>query len=66
MLVTNAVRADIPTPEGANMDGWQITICYTDEEMVTLLAGYDESSATSPSVALCRPTMRAILNEVKS
>ena len=65
MLVTSSVHAEIPTPEGAYTDGWQITICYTAEEMETLLAGYDESSGTSPSATVCRPTLRAILNAVK-
>jgi hypothetical protein len=65
MLVLNASHANIPTPEGANEDGWQIQICYTDEEMETLLAGYEEASSTSPSALVCRPTLRAILNVVK-
>lgn len=66
MLVTNASHANIPTPDGANVDGWQIQICYTDAEMAELLAGYDETSATSPSAVVCRPTLRAILNAVKA
>jgi hypothetical protein len=65
MLVLNASHANIPTPDDAYVDGWQITICYTAEEMETLLAGYEEASATSPSAVVCRPTLRAILNAVK-
>jgi hypothetical protein len=65
MLVTSSVHAEIPTPEGAYTDGWQITICYTAEEMEALLANYDEASGTSPSVGYCRPTMRDILDAVK-
>lgn len=66
MLVLNASHANIPTPEGANEDGWVVQICYTDAEMAELLSVYDQSSATSPSVTYCRPTMREILNAVKS
>jgi len=65
MLVTNAGHANIPTHDGANVDGWQIQICYTDAEMAELLANYDEASGTSPSVIYCRPTMREILDAVK-
>ena len=46
MLVINAAHANIPTPEGANEDGWQITICYTDTEMEELLLSYDLVSGT--------------------
>jgi hypothetical protein len=65
MLVTNASHANIPTPDGAYTDGWQIQICYTDDEMTELLANYDEASGTSPTVGYCRPTMREILDAVK-
>jgi hypothetical protein len=65
MLVTNAYQANIPTTEGAYTEGWQIYICYTDDEMAELLANYDEASGTSPSVTYCRPTVREILDAVK-
>ena len=66
MLVTSVAKnADVQTPDDIYTSGLQITICYTDEEMEALLAGYDETSATSPTAVVCRPTMRAILNAVK-
>ena len=49
MLVLNASHANIPTPEGANEDGWQIQICYTAEGMAALLLNYDPVSGTSPA-----------------
>lgn len=47
------------------VDGWQVIVTYTDDEMSELLANYDPESGTSPSVADSRPTVRAILNAVK-
>jgi len=67
MLVTSVAKgAEVPNPDDSYSSGLVVTIVYTDEEMETLLANYDEASATSPSAVVCRPTLRAILNAVKA
>lgn len=47
------------------VDGWQVIITYTDDEMSELLTNYDPESGTSPTVGYCRPTVREILDKVK-
>jgi hypothetical protein len=67
MLVASVAKgAEVPNPDDSYSSGLVVTICYTDEEVEALLAGYDESSATSPAATVCRPTLRAILNAVKA
>lgn len=60
-LYSEAVRTDVWGPDGVE-PGWSVTTTYTLAEMQRLLAAYDPSSGTSPSVADARPVLRAILN----
>jgi hypothetical protein len=62
MLVTNVNSAEVSVSDGSYTSGVQVTLCITDAELATLLAAYDPASGTSPSAALCRPIVRAILD----
>lgn len=57
-------HTDVFADDGQVVDGWQVIVTYTDQEMSDLLFNYDETSGTSPSVGYCRPTVRAILDAV--
>jgi hypothetical protein len=64
MLTIQCCQAEIPLPDGTYSAGWAVTVAYTDEEVLALLAAYDPTSPTSPSATVCRPTMRTVLDAV--
>ena len=45
-------------------EGYEIFLSFTKEEMDDLLAAYDPTSGTSPSVSYCRPIVKAILDKI--
>ena len=47
-------------------EGWEVFVSFTKEEIDELLAAYDPSSSTSPSVSYCRPIVREILDSILS
>lgn len=65
MNTTDVSKALVPGDGGIGLfDGWQVTCSFTDAEMTELLAAYDPASSTSPSVTVCRPIVRAMLDAV--
>jgi hypothetical protein len=58
-------KSDVWNDADECVSGWTCILTYTEEEMEELLSNYDESSATSPLVGYCRPTMRVLLDKVK-
>lgn len=65
MEVVETRQSDVFGPNGIET-GWSISITFTDAEMSDLLAAYDPVSGTSPSVTICRPIVRQILDAVKA
>ena len=63
MLVNQVFYNSVPGPEGP-VYGWIITVTFTHDEMQAILAQYDPASATSPSVTVCRPIVRPMLDAV--
>lgn len=45
-------------------DGVKVEVVMTYDEVRNLLASYDPGSSTSPSTAVCRPVVRAMLDAV--
>ena len=45
-------------------EGWAIQVVLSDEEVAQITAAYDPASSTSPSVTVCRPIVRAILDAI--
>ena len=64
-MKTEARKSDVWSDSGECVSGWTCIVTYTDAEMAELLANYDPTSGTSPSVAYCRTTVREILDAVK-
>jgi len=62
---TEVRRADVFDDNDNVVAGWQYFITFTEDEMNAMLAGYDTASGTSPSVSICRPPVREMLNAVK-
>ena len=66
MQVTSVLPGDIPIGDEAYGPGVAVTICFGDSEIAALQASYDPSSSTSPSAAVSRPIVRAILDAVRA
>lgn len=66
MLIDNVNLGEYQTEEGVYKTGHSVSIVLSEEEVQILLAEYDPASATSPSVATCRPIVRAILERIVS
>ena len=45
-------------------DGVQVCVTMSYDEVRNLLASYDPALSTSPSTAVCRPIVRAMLDAV--
>lgn len=45
-------------------EGWAIQVVLSDEEVAQITSAYDPLSSTSPSVTVCRPIVRAILDAI--
>lgn len=45
-------------------EGWAVQVVLTEDEVAQLTAAYDPASSTSPSVTVCRPIVRAILDAI--
>lgn len=52
------------TPGGVSSEGTPLSLWIDRTELDRLLAAYDPSSGTSPSVSDARPVLRAILDAV--
>jgi hypothetical protein len=52
------------TPGGTPAEGTPLSLWIEGSELDRLLAAYDPSSGTSPSVSDARPVLRAILDAV--
>lgn len=63
-MIVDQLRHDaVQGPTGIE-EGWSITVTFTDSEMADILAQYDPASPTSPSVTVCRPIVRPMLDAV--
>ena len=63
-MIVNQLRHDSVQGPDSLTEGWIITVTFTDDEMQAILAQYDPASATSPSVTVCRPIVRPMLDAV--
>lgn len=61
MIVTTMQRGDAEGPAGIE-PGWVVGLTFTESELAALLSRYDPASGTSPSTAVCRPVVRALLD----
>lgn len=61
MIVTTMQRGDAEGSDGIE-PGWVVGLTLTVPEMEALIANYDPTSGTSPSIGDCRPVLRSILN----
>jgi len=64
MKVISAREGDVFDDQDAWSEGYEIFLSFTKEEIDNLVAQYDPLSPVSPSVSLCRPTVRAILDKI--
>jgi hypothetical protein len=65
MKVHSISRGEYQNAEDSYEPSININITFTDAEWEALLLSYDETSSTSPSVSVCRPIVRAMLDEAK-
>jgi hypothetical protein len=64
MKVISSRDAGVFDEQDAYHEGKEITVTFTEEEIADLLAVYDPSSSTSPSVSYCRPIVKEILDSI--
>ena len=65
MKIDSVIRGEYQNAEDGYEPSVAISVTFTDAEWDALLLSYDESSATSPSVTVCRPIVRAMLAAAK-
>jgi len=65
MKIDSINRGEYQNSEDGYEPGINISVVFTDAEWETLLLSYDETSSTSPSVSVCRPIVRAMLDAGK-
>ncbi len=53
-------------PEGFEIDGKQIELCISNDEIISLLAAYDPNDFNSPDIVTCRELARLILDALNS
>jgi hypothetical protein len=58
-------RGEYQNSEDGYEPGISISVVFTDAEWNDLLLSYDKTSLTSPSVSVCRPIVRAMLDAGK-
>lgn len=63
MLVTFVDNNTVQGPKWEEL-GWILQVTFTEEEMNLILSQYDPASSTSPSVTVCRPIVREMLDAV--
>jgi len=64
--VTNCFETAVVFPEGFEIDGKQVELCISNDEVISLLASYDPDDFNSPDVATCRALARLILDALNS
>jgi len=64
MKIISAREAGVFDEQDVYQDGEEITLTFTDAELLELLAVYDPASSTSPSVSYCRPIVKEILDAI--
>ncbi len=65
MKIDSINRGEYQNSEDGYEPGISIAVVFTDAEWNDLLLSYDETSSTSPSVSVCRPIVRAMLDAGK-
>jgi hypothetical protein len=65
MKIDSINRGEYQNSEDGYEPGISISVVFTDAEWNDLLLSYDETSSTSPSVSICRPIVRAMLDAGK-
>jgi hypothetical protein len=66
MRIVSTREAGVFDEHDVYADGEEVILTFTDAEILDLLAVYDPSSSTSPSVSYCRPIVREILDSILS
>lgn len=64
MQIDSCFQGIFQTSAETYEEGWAIQVVLSDEEVAQITAAYDPASSTSPSVTLCRPIVRAILDAI--
>jgi len=65
MKIDSINRGEYQNSEDGYEPGISISVVFTDAEWNEILLSYDETSSTSPSVSVCRPILRAMLDAGK-
>jgi hypothetical protein len=65
MKIDSINRGEYQNIEDGYEPGIRISVTFTDAEWDEILLSYDEASATSPIVSVCRPIVRAMLDAGK-
>jgi hypothetical protein len=65
MKIDSINRGEYQNSEDGYEPGISISVVFTDAEWNEILLSYDETSSTSPSVSVCRPIVRAMLDAGK-
>ena len=65
MKIDSINRGEYQNSEDGYEPGISRSVVFTDAEWNDLLLSYDETSSTSPSVSVCRPIVRAMLDAGK-
>jgi len=61
-MIVEVSRATVIVDGDGAEPGVRFILEMDDAELATLLAVYDPSSGTSPTTAVCRPVVRALLD----
>ena len=64
MQIDSCFQGMFQTSPEVYENGWSVQIVFTDVEVAQITAAYDPASSTSPSVTVCRPIVRAILDAI--
>jgi len=64
MQIDSCFQGIFQTSPETYEEGWAVQVVLTEDEVAQLTAAYDPASSTSPSVTVCRPIVRAILDAI--
>lgn len=64
MQIDSCFQGIFQTSAETYEEGWAIQVVLSDEEVAQITSAYDPASSTSPSVTVCRPIVRAILDAI--
>jgi len=64
MQIDHCFQGIFQTSPETYEEGWAIQVVFSEDEVALITSAYDPASSTSPSTAVCRPIVRAILNAI--